>query len=46
MHVKVATAQGKQEIWLSIFQTGKTGNLSNLIKTQGKLREFGQGREN
>ena len=42
---RVATAQGKQGNWLSIFPD-RAGNLRNLIKTQGKHREFRQGREN
>ena len=36
---RVATAQGKQEIWLSVFPDREnTGNLRNLIKTQEKTR--------
>ena len=37
---RVATAQGKQGIWLLIFQTGKQENLGTTQGQFGQCREF------
>ena len=44
---RVATAQGKQGIWLLTFPYREnTGNLVNLIFTQGKLYQHRENFEN
>ena len=44
---RVATAQGKQGIWLLTFPDREnTGNLVNLIFTQGKLWQHMENFEN
>ena len=46
-YIRVATAQGKQGIWLLTFPDREnTGNLVNLIFTQGKLWQHRENFEN
>ena len=45
--IRVATAQGKQGIWLlTLPDRENTGNLVNLIFTQGKLWQHRENFEN
>ena len=46
-HVRMATAQGKQGIWLLTFPDREnTGNLVNLFFTQGKWCQHRENFEN
>ena len=47
MNDRVAAAQGKRGIWLLTFPDREnTGNLVNLIFTQGKLCQYWENFEN